>query len=670
MTISLLFGVHAHQPVGNFPAVIDDAHVRCYGMFLRVMERYPQFRFSVHFSGWLLDVLFERFPDDLARLAAMTRRGQVEWFGSGDCEPVLAAIPHRDRVSQIATLSDKIEQRFGMRPRGAWLTERVWESSVVPALVETGIRYVAVDDYHFLCAGEDGARLDSFYSTEEDGRRLDLFPISEAARYRLPFSPAAEAVAWLEDLARAGQRAAIYFDDIEKFGIWPETYEWVFEKGWLTQFVEGVLASKLIRTETFADYHARERTRGIVYLPTTSYIEMNEWTLPAPRAAAYHALVEAEKSAGRFEAHKPFLRGGIWRNFMSRYPEANWMHKRMLDASQRLAALPAALRSPALQEHLHRAQANDAYWHGLFGGLYLPHLRRAVWNNLLALEVGLVAVTPAPTCERLDLDQDGNQETALRNDQLQAFVRDDGHASLVELSSLSLAHNFGDTLRAYAEAYHARIEQAQPAHAAQEAEAGIASAHDRVAFLHAIEAADATPDTRPRGIFLERTVGADGTPQPLDDYRSDERQESWIAGGDGWRIAKTYRLDGASLSVSFRAEGTALPALIETELNLALPSCDGFGGRYVLADGSIPGGFGAPLQLDGLRRLGMDDSELRGALQIEASQPVRLAARPHRTVSQSEAGFEKIMQAVCITLAWAPTSGQEQRITLRVTPAS
>ena len=394
MPISLLFGVHAHQPVGNFPAVIDDAHVRSYGMFLRVMERYPEFRFSVHFSGWLLDVLFERFPEDMARLAAMTRRGQVEWFGSGDCEPVLAAIPHRDRVTQIATLSDKIEHRFGMRPSGAWLTERVWESSVVTSLVATGIRYVAVDDYHFLCAGESQDRLDSFFSTDEDGRRLDLFPISEAARYRLPFSPAGEAVAWLEDLARQGRRAAIYFDDIEKFGIWPETYEWVFEKGWLTQFVEGVLASPLIRTETYAEYHARERTRGIVYLPTTSYIEMNEWTLPAPRAATYHALLEQEKAAGRFEAHKPFLRGGIWRNFMSRYPEANWMHKRMLGASRRLAALPPEQRSAELQEYLHRAQANDAYWHGLFGGLYLSHLRRAIWNNLLKLEAALERLAP------------------------------------------------------------------------------------------------------------------------------------------------------------------------------------------------------------------------------------------------------------------------------------
>jgi alpha-amylase len=673
MPISLLFGVHAHQPVGNFPAVIDDAHIRSYGMFLRVMERYPQFRFSVHFSGWLLDVLFERFPDDMARLTAMTRRGQVEWFGSGDCEPVLAAIPHRDRVTQIATLSDKIERRFGMRPSGAWLTERVWESSVVPALVDTGIRYVAVDDYHFLCAGEDAAQLDSFYTTEEDGRTLDLFPISEAARYRLPFSPAAEAVAWLEDLARQGHRASIYFDDIEKFGIWPETYEWVFEKGWLTQFVEGVLASPLIRTETFADYHAREKTRGIVYLPTTSYIEMNEWTLPAPRAEAYHALINAEKAGGRFEAHKPFLRGGIWRNFMSRYTEANWMHKRMLGASQRLAALPQAQRSATMQEHLHRAQANDAYWHGLFGGLYLPHLRRAVWNNLLALEAELASRTPPPACAQVDLDHDGYLEIALCNSGLQAFVRDDGYAALVELSSLALTHNFGDTLRAYAEAYHAKIDQAQEAQAGSDAGEGITSAHDRIAFLHEILPADATPDARPRGIFVERLVNPDRPDdalQPLDTYQAGDQPGTWVAQGEGWRIEKTYRLDADTLSVAFRAEGVRLPALLETELNLALPSCDGYGGRYVLADGSIPGGFGHELELAGMQRITLDDSELHGSLRIDTSQPVHLAAQPHRTVSQSEAGFEKIMQAVCIRLAWSPVSGAKQVIALKIIPAS
>jgi hypothetical protein len=156
----------------------------------------------------------------------------------------------------------------------------------------------------------------------------------------------------------------------------------------------------------------------------------------------------------------------------------------------------------------------------------------------------------------------------------------------------------------------------------------------------------------------------------VDNYQSGDQPGTWNASGQDWSIRKSYRLEGDALSVGFRVEGKVLPALIETELNLALPSCDGFGGRYVLADGSIPGGFGHELRIDGMRQLTLDDSELRGALQIDASLPVRLEARPHRTVSQSEAGFEKIMQAVCVVLTWAPASGAEQRITLRVIPAS
>src|ERR1700742_1522464 len=101
MTIALLFGVHAHQPVGNFDEVIAEAHVRCYGKFLHVLADYPAFRFTVHFSGWLLGELQRRYPEDMELLTRMTARGQVEWFGSGDTEPVLAMIPERDRVTQI-----------------------------------------------------------------------------------------------------------------------------------------------------------------------------------------------------------------------------------------------------------------------------------------------------------------------------------------------------------------------------------------------------------------------------------------------------------------------------------------------------------------------------------------------------------------------------------------
>ncbi len=648
--ISLLFGVHAHQPVGNFPAVIEEAHFRCYRMFLQTLERYPEFRFSVHFSGWLLDWLMAEYPEDMARLEAMTRRGQVEWFGSGDCEPVLASIPHRDRLSQLKVLSDKIERLFGQRPHGAWLTERVWESAVVPSLADSGIRYVAVDDYHFLCAGEPAGRLDSYFTTEEDDRRLDLFPISEQARYRLPFSPAEQAVAWLEQLAREGHRAAIYFDDIEKFGIWPETFHWVYEQGWLTRFIEGVLASKLIRTETYADFHDTQPTRGIVYLPTTSYIEMNEWTLPASASRTYHALVEQERHAGRLESRKANLRGGIWRNFFMRYPESNWMHKRMLDVSRRLAALPPAQRTPDMLEQLHRAQANDAYWHGLFGGLYLPHLRRAIWNNMLPLEAALDAAVPRPAFERRDVDCDGADEMILRGSDLQAVVRANGDAMLIELSSYALGHNFGDTLRQHDEGYYDKLRAAlgMDGHPHAHGE-GVASAHDRIAFRHDIVPEDLEPDSRPRGMFEDCWYAPNETARPINDYHEIGTAE-FAAQLGGGRISKSYRFEAGRLAVRYRTRG--IMGRIEIRLNVAMPSCDGYACRYILETGEIPCGFGQSLDLPAVRRLVLDDGVLGGSLIISAQPPVALTAQPHLTVSQSEAGFEKIMQAADLVLVW------------------
>ena len=635
--VTLLLGVHAHQPVGNFPEVIEDAHQRCYKPFLETLYAYPDFRFAAHFSGWLLDWLRERHPADMDLLAQMVRRGQVELFSSGDTEPVLAAIPQRDRVGQLQTLNDKLAAWTGVQPHGAWLTERVWESSVVPSLAGTGIRYVTVDDYHFFCTGKRADELDGFFSTEEDSQRLDLFPISEALRYRLPFSPAHEVVGYLENLADQGHAAAIYFDDIEKFGIWPETYDWVYNRGWLKTLIEGVLASPKIRTATYADFHARQTTRGVVYLPTTSYSEMNEWTLPMPAAGIYSNLLAGEKAAGRGDLHRPFIRGGIWRNFLSRYPEANWMHKRMQALSARLAALPEA--PPELTADLYRAQANDAYWHGLFGGLYLPHLRRAVWNNIVALEAKLDVLQPRPASVAVDVDFDGKTEILAHNAQLQLAVRDDGLAAAHELSSYPLTHNFGDTLRRYHEHYHDKIGNGPSEHHGE----GIASAHDIVRFKHPVSAADIVPDILPRALWLDELDGAaltDYTPVALAALR-------FARPG----IIKTYALDGSTLTVTWQCSGLAGHRLT-TRLNLAMPSCDGFLGCYVLADGSMPCGFGQPLELADATALTLEDGVLGGRLELQTSFSAQISGRPQQTVSQSEAGFEKIMQAAEIVFSW------------------
>ncbi len=665
-TIALLFGVHAHQPAGNFDEVIAHAHDRCYAPFLRTLAEYPGFRFALHVSGPLLDRLSERYPDDVELLQQMVSRGQIELFGAGDAEPVLAAIPQRDRLAQLEALSARLALRFGKVPHGAWLTERVWESSVVPALAQSGIGYATVDDYHFLCTGSDARELDRYFTTEEDGETLDIFPISEALRYRIPFAPADDAVRYIESLAQCGRRAAaIYFDDIEKFGVWPQTHAWVFERRWLRDFVERVLASPRIESMHFAEFHRDTRSGGIVYLPSTSYVEMNQWTLPAPAATAYGEIVEREKRCERYAATRGFVRGGIWRNFLTRYPEANWMHKRMLGLSQRLAQTEGASGDVGLRTLLHRAQANDAYWHGLFGGLYLPHLRRGIYASLLALESKLDAIDARAPTERVDLDHDGADELFVRNADIQIAVRLDGTAAIRELDSYALRHNFGDTLRRHREHYHALVADGATRGHRDE---GIASAHERTAIRHPMSAADVEPDDAPRDIARDSWI-ADGEVRAIDGYAPqgiDDVSVTLVATANGARIGKRIAIDANALVIRYDID-TDRAAALRTTLDLAMPSCDGFAGRYIVG-GDIPCGFGQPLDLASAQQLTLDDRCIGGAVELHFVPAARIVARPYRTVSQSEDGFERIMQSATVEATWAispTTTAIEMRIVVR-----
>jgi alpha-amylase len=288
---------------------------------------------------------------------------------------------------------------------------------------------------------------------------------------------------------------------------------------------------------------------------------------------------------------------------------------------------------------LYRGQAIDAYWHGLFGGLYLPHLRRAVWNNIVALEAGLDALQPRLAALAVDLDCDGKSEPFARNDQLQLVVRDDGLAAAHELSSYALAHNFGDTLRRYHEHYHDKIGKAPTEHHGE----GIASAHDVIRFKHPVAPEDIVPDALPRALCLDELDG-----RSLDDYMP--------ATGSALRftrpgISKTWTVNGSTVTIAWQIKGLAGKHLT-TRLNLAMPSCDGFLGRYVLADGSIPGGFGTALDLAAAKSLTLADGVLGGRIRVDITIPAEIHGRPHQTVSQSEAGFEKIMQAVELSVNW------------------
>ena len=98
------------------------------------------------------------------------------------------------------------------------------------------------------------------------------------------------------------------------------------------------------------------------------------------------------KDRGELDRARAFFRGGIWQNFLAKYPEANYLHKKMVWVSDKLERAEQKLGPGGghaldhARRELYRAQCNCGYWHGLFGGLYLNYLRDAIYRHLIEAE--------------------------------------------------------------------------------------------------------------------------------------------------------------------------------------------------------------------------------------------------------------------------------------------
>jgi alpha-amylase len=673
MPVRFILGVHAHQPVGNLPEVFETAHQRSYLPLFETLREYP-IPLAVHISGVLFDWLEQAHPEFLDRLGRLAAAGQVELLTGGYGEPILAAIPDADKLGQIERMSLYLRRRFGIRPRGLWLAERVWEPHLAKLLVQAGVEYAVLDDHHFRAAGLPDEALTGYFLTEEQGATLALFPISQRLRYLIPFKEPEESLAYFRERAGiAPGGLAVMADDAEKFGGWPGTHDWVYRRGWLRRFLTALVESDAVTLTTFGAALA-DPPRGRVYLPTVSYAEMGEWALPSDAGIAFDEVrAEVERAVGP-ERARPFLRGGFWRTFLAKYPEANRLHKRMLGVSRAVHAMRGgAAKQEALAE-LWRSQCNDAYWHGVFGGLYLPHLRHAVYHHLLRAER---AAEGAPRrsdvrVEVGDLDGDGTAEAVLTGRHLVAMVEPARGGAVTELSARDLAFNLGNTLTRRPEAYHRKV-----AHRAGPAD-GAATIHDEQGAKEAGLDRLLTYDAYPRASFVDHWLPADASPASF--ARSGGPAglataaytlrvgrtgglpallltASHTQGGAVLRVRKRYRLaaGAARLTADYQleAEGGVPPSLFGVELNLAFymgPPPD----RTVEIDGAPAQdpSLLAVADATGVRELVVRDGWLGLAARVSVDPAATAWRCPVFTISQSEAGYERVAQQVAVLLSW------------------
>ena len=132
--------------MGNFGWVIEDVYEKAYEPLIGALERHPTIRLALHYTGPLLHWMADERPESIGRLRALVERDQVEILGGGMYEPILVALPERDRLGQLTRMRDEVAAMFGRTPRGAWLAERVWEPSVPFDIAKAGYEYTVLDD--------------------------------------------------------------------------------------------------------------------------------------------------------------------------------------------------------------------------------------------------------------------------------------------------------------------------------------------------------------------------------------------------------------------------------------------------------------------------------------------------------------------------------------------
>jgi alpha-amylase len=684
--INLIFATHNHQPIGNFDSVFVENYERAYKPFLDVFENFPRLKIAKHYTGILFEWLLQHRPDLLNRLKTLVDKGNVELISGGFYEPILAVIPDEDKVGQIQKLTKFIKKHFDYDAKGLWLAERIWEQHLVKPLAQAGIKYVILDDTHFKYAGLNDEQLYGYYITEEQGYTTCLFPVSKTLRYTIPFEDVSATIDYLRSIATDdGKRIAVFADDGEKFGGWPGTYEHTYTRNhWLEKFFKALDDNHdWIRTITFQEALAEHKPIGRIYLANASYAEMMHWALPNTKSFQdYETFEKRLKEEGLYNDYNIFVRGGFWRNFMVKYPESNQMHKRMLEVSKRARDLQQKELKVSAKtlDKIWAAQCNCPYWHGVFGGTYLPNLRHPIYENLIEAETELDKLDNKngdvlATIE--DFDADGQDEVILKNTELALYFKPSDGGKLIELDYKPAKKNLIDVVTRREEGYHKRLLQAKT----QQREL-IAEMHNAVQMKEQGLESQLVYDWYRRASLVEHFLPLDTTLEEL--QKNHQRElgdflispfEATVSGTKAKRALTLMRVgnlhfNGKNHNLELSKTITLAKGKSEfaVDYTLTLQSDEkiklyfGVENLYGLLAGDAPNRYyyfdDITLENNRLnsvgevraRMVGLKDEWLKIHARLDATEEARVMRYPIETISLSEGGFERVYQGSCVVM--------------------
>jgi hypothetical protein len=265
----------------------------------------------------------------------------------------------------------------------------------------------------------------------------------------------------------------------------------------------------------------------------------------------------------------------------------------------------------------------------VFGGLYLPHLREAIWRNLAVAESELRR-GEVLEAEVLDLDGDGHEEIWVHSDQFSALVSPRRGAAVEEYTVFAAGMNYANTLTRRRESYHdTALDHGSDAHSG----GGAPSIHDIEQGLR-FEQRPAH-DADPRALLVERILPGD---LRLDQYASGNyrARRSWAQASCSYRIERTRDL--IEIECWFTAESGGGRSL-EKRLTFT-------------PDGNIAVAYSWDHSEEHRDDFFASEISLFAPLELRTQPAADVWSFSIETVAKSERGFDRTRQGDSVTLRW------------------
>lgn len=663
----LAFVLHFHQPVGNFEDIFERAYQLCYYPYVRFLLDYPEINMTFHLSGSLLDYLDRKHPEFLKLLKVMVTRGQIELLGGGYYEPIFTAIPQRDLTAQMEMMSNYLRKRFNISPEGMWISERVWEPRLAKVISAAGMRYSVLDDMHLIRAGIKKKEIQGYFLTSS---KLAIFASDKVLRYKIPFRRPEGTIDYLRKtpLSKGENPLFVYGDDVEKFGEWPGTHNWVYKRGWLKHFFNLLIKNRdWLETVKLSEYLKNNSPRGRLKIPAASYKEMMQWS------------------------------DGSWMNFLSKYPESNQMHKKMHYVSGKIARLGKRVkkkdekRFAEAKKELYKGQCNCAYWHGVFGGLYLYHLRQAVYYHLIKAEKIADNLLSGGRDGQLHTkwlghDRNKKDEMIMENKTFSLYLDPNDGGVIKELDYKPFSLNLINTLSRRRELYHRKILKVLHSGGRK----GIHAIHEGAKVGRPKLKTNLCYDKFPRYCLRDHFIKQE---LKVKDFMNSTYNElgGFANGkytlrhkGEGillerkakisqteFKLSKEIRIrPNNTIEVDYHLEkhgSGGSDILLGVEFNITMPSLNAPRYRYFF-NTILLGGLSARGTLTGVDSFGIHDSQRELEASFHFSQkPKGIWYFPIMTLSQSEKHYRVNYQSSCILPRWKPTFNKDGFWDLKIT---